>query len=87
MAKLVKQWNDGESLTVTYDGDRDGSAVVTSGVNESIDREQEITVQTTFGENPKQAQVRVRQSGMREIFNVSEGAFMVAEGTFNVLKE
>ena len=86
MAELVKQWNDGESFTVTYDGDRDGSAVVVSGANDGIDREQTITVQTTFGDNPKRAQVRVKQFGMREVFNVAEGAFMVAEGSFNVLK-
>ncbi len=87
MAELIKRWNDGESFTVAYDGDRDGSAVVTSSVNEGIDREQTITVQTT-NSSPKSETVKVTQVGLREIFNASDGEFILADGgTFNVLKD
>lgn len=88
MAEKQIAWASGDGyITVIFGGDGNGSVSVTSDENESIDREQMITIQTTFGDNPKQAQVRVMQLGMREIFNVAEGAFNVAEGTFNVLKE
>lgn len=88
MAELIKQWNDGESFTVAYDGDRDGSAVVTSGVNEGIDREQTIVVATT-NSNPKQVAVAVTQVGLRERFITSDGlVFCVTDGgRFAVLKE
>ena len=45
----IKQWPDGESLTVTYDGDRDGSAVFTSDTNESIDREMSVFFRSVGG--------------------------------------
>lgn len=85
MAELKKQWNDGELLTVAYDGDRDGSAIFTSEENESIDREMSVS----FVDKSRSVIVErtVKQIGMREVFNVAEGPFMVTEGTFNVLKE
>jgi protein associated with RNAse G/E len=85
MAELKKQWSDGELLTVVYNGDRDGSATFTSDVNESIDREMVVT----YVDKDRKVSVAqmVKQAGLREVFNVVEGTFMVAEGTFNVLKE
>lgn len=84
MAELQKQWNNGELLTVAYDGDRDGSATFTSDENESIDREMSVV----FVDESRSVVVErtVKQIGLREVFNVAEGPFMVAEGTFNVLK-
>lgn len=84
MAELQKQWNDGELLTVAYDGDRDGSAAFTSDENESIDREMSVS----FVDKSRSVIVErtVKQIGLREVFNVAEGPFMMAEGTFNVLK-
>ena len=81
----IKQWPDGESLTVTYDGDRDGSAVFTSDTNESIDREMSVFFRSVGG--GVVVERKVTQVGLREVFNVTEGPFMVVEGTFNVLKE
>ena len=83
MAELVKQW-DGGSLTVVYTGDRKGSATFTPAPNESLDRE--ITVSFVDVSRKEVEECVVRQAGRREVFNVAEGAFMVAEGTFNVLK-
>ena len=82
------KWQDSEGyITATYEGSGNGSAAISSSINESIDREQDITVKTTAGSNPKTETVRVKQIGLREVFNPSDGAFVLADGgTFNVLK-
>lgn len=85
MAELKKQWSDGELLTAVYDGDRDGSATFTSDVNESIDREMVVT----YVDKDRKVSVAqmVKQAGLREVFNASDGVFTLADGgTFNVLK-
>ena len=80
MAELKKQWNDGTSLTATYDGSGDGSAVFSSDVNEGIDREMTVTFKGAGQEIDRV----VKQEGLREIFN--EGFILADGGTFNVLK-
>lgn len=85
MAELVKPWNDGGSLSVTYDGDRDGSATFSSDIAEGLDRE----MQVLFVDQSRVVVVEriVRQEGMREEFSASDGQFILADGgTFNVLK-
>lgn len=86
MAEFQKQWNDGELLTVAYDGDRDGSATFTSDENESIDREMSVS----FVDKSRSVIVErtVRQIGLREVLNASDGLLMTSDGqTLNVLKE
>lgn len=86
MAELKKQWNDGELLTVAYDGDRDGSATFISDENESIDRETSVS----FVDKSRSVIVErtVRQIGLREVLNASDGLLMTSDGqTLNVLKE
>ena len=80
MAELVKPWDDGGSLTVTYTGDGDGSAVFTSDANEGIDREMIVT----FKGAGQEIERVVKQEGFREIFN--EDFILADGGTFNVLK-
>lgn len=80
MAELVKPWNDGGSLSVTYEGDGDGSAVFTSDVNEGIDREMMVIFKGGGMEEVR----KVAQVGLREIFE--EGFILADGGTFNVLK-
>lgn len=86
MAELVKPWNVGEgSLTVAYDGDRDGSAVFSSIENEGIDRE----IGVSFVDRDRNVVVerKVSQVGLREVFRCADGDFILADGgTFNVLK-
>lgn len=85
MAEFVKIWNDAGSLTVSYDGDRDGSAVFSSDVAEGLDREMSVS----FVDKSRSVVVerKVLQTGMREIFNAADGEFLTADGeTFNVLK-
>ena len=43
MAELVKSWNDGGSLTVTYEGSGDGEAVFSSDENTGAERTMEVS--------------------------------------------
>ena len=83
------KWNKGEGhITATYEGSGNGSAIITSDINEGVDREQPITITTTQGDNPKSEEVLVKQIGMREVYNAADGGFITADGgTFNVLKD
>ena len=85
MKSVIKQWNDGGSLSVAYDGDRDGSAVFSSETNEGIDREMSVA----FVDVSRQVNeaITVKQTGMRQPFVASDGDFVLADGgTFNTLK-
>lgn len=84
--ELKKQWNDGGSLSVSYDGDRDGSAVFSSDVAEGLDREMIVV----FRDGGKTVAVerKVLQVGMREIFRGYDEDFIPADGgTFNSIKD
>ena len=81
MAELVKNWNDGGSLSATYNGSGDGEAIFTSDVNEGIDREMSVIFVDTA--RSVMTERKVTQIGMREVF----ADFNVKEGTFNVLKD
>lgn len=86
MKSVIKPWNDGGSLSVTYDGDRDGSAVFSSDVAEGLDREM-IAV---FRDGGKTVAIerKVKQVGMREIFRGYDEDFIPADGgTFNSIKD
>lgn len=80
-----KEWGDGGLLTITYDGYRDGSATFSSERNESIDRSMTVL----FVESTRSVIVErsVRQEGLREVLNASDGVLITADGkTLNVLK-
>ena len=84
MAELVKQWNDGGSLTVSYDGDRDGSAIFSSDTNEGVDREMSVY----FNGGGLSVERTVKQEGKRMRFRCKDGLFLLKDGgTFNVLKD
>ena len=84
MAELVKQWADGGSLTATYEGSGDGSAVFSSDVNEGIDREMSVT----FKGGGISVERSVKQEGKRLRFRCKDGLFLLKNGgTFNVLKD
>ena len=82
--ELVKPWNDGGSLSVTYEGSGDGSAVFSSDAYEGIDREMEVSF---VGGGVSQIR-KVRQEGIRQpIGLVGGGIFRLANGgRFGVLK-
>lgn len=71
------KWNEGEGyITATYTGSGSGSASISSDVNEGIDREQSIKVETT--DKSVSATLIVSQIGLREVFNASDGEFIFA---------
>ena len=80
------KWNEGDGyITATYEGSGSGSASISSDVNEGIDREQSIKVETT--DKSVSATLVVSQEGLREVFLPSDGLFVLTDGgTFNVLK-
>ena len=61
MAELTKPWNDGGSLSVSYNGDGDGTALFSSDVNEGEER----TMQVSFVDSSRNIIVvrTVRQEG------------------------
>lgn len=86
MAELIKPWNDGGSLSVTYEGSGDGSAVFSSDVAEGLDREMVVS----FRDAGKTIAIerKVKQVGMREIFKGYDEDFVPADGgTFNSIKD
>ena len=87
MAELVKQWNDGGSLTATYEGSGDGSAVFSSDEYEGIDREMSVVFRDA-GKTVAHERI-VRQEGIRQRFITADGkVFCVLDGgRFGVLKE
>lgn len=86
MAELIKQWDDGENLTVTYTGSGNGQAVFTSDTNESIDKE--MSVSLIDASRNIVVDIVVQQEGLREVFMASDGDFILADGgTFNVMKK
>ena len=85
MAELVKPWEDAGSLSVTYDGVGDGSAVFSSDVAEGLDREMRVSFVDKY--RSVVVERKVTQVGMREEFVCADGDFILADGgTFNVLK-
>ena len=83
--ELIKAWNDGGSLFVTYDGSGDGSAVFSSDAYEGIDRE--MSVQFKGGGVTEER--TVRQEGIRQQFVTADGKvfYVSGGGRFGVLKE
>lgn len=88
MAETKIKWNEGEGyITAAYEGGGNGSASVSSDVNEGIDREQYIKIETTAGNDPKRENILIKQVGLREVFTPTDGEFVLADGgTFNTLK-
>lgn len=84
MAELIKPWNDGGSLFVTYDGSGDGSAVFSSDSYEGIDREMLVY----FKGGDMSVERSVHQEGIRQQFVTADSkVFYVTGGRFGVLKE
>lgn len=85
MAELVRPWENGGSLTVTYNGVGDGEAVFTSDENTGIDREMEVTFKGGGMEEVR----KVSQVGLRQPFGLAGGGIFRVKGggRFGVLKE
>lgn len=87
MATLIKQWETGAgNLSVTYEGDGDGTAIFSSDVAEGLDREMTVA----FSDDDKTITIerKVKQVGMREVFTGYDEIFITADGeTFNSIKD
>lgn len=85
MAEFKKEWQDGGTLTASYEGSGDGSAVFASSENEGIDRETSVSFIDTS--RSVVVEKKVIQEGLREVFLADSEDFILADGgTFNVLK-
>lgn len=85
MAQLIKQWSTGlGNLSVTYEGDGDGTAVFTSDTNEGIDRVMDVA----FKAGDVVEQRIVTQEGKRQPFGLSGGGVFRIKGggRYGVLK-
>lgn len=87
MATLIKQWLTGTgNLSVTYDGDGDGTAVFSSDVAEGLDREMMVVFRDSG--DTVAVERTVKQVGMREVFTGYDEIFITADGgTFNSIKD
>lgn len=85
MAELVRPWENGGSLTVTYNGVGEGEAVFTSDENTGIDREMEVTFKGGGMEEVR----KVSQVGLRQPFGLAGGGVFRVKGggRFGVLKK
>lgn len=84
--ELKKPWHDGGSLSVVYNGDRDGSAIFSSDVAEGLDREMMVVFRDSG--NTVAVERTVKQVGMREVFTGYDEIFITADGeTFNSIKD
>lgn len=86
MEKILT-WKDksGDKLRISYEGNKTGNATFQTGVNEGLDRTLSITF---ISKADYSIQRNVIQEGRREIFNASDGPFILADGdTFNVIKQ
>lgn len=84
MAELVKNWDSGGTLSVSYTGVGNGQAVFSSDTNEGLDRQ----MQVVFSAGNEQQQRVVKQQGRREIFYAKDGILKTKDGgTINVIKQ
>ena len=86
MAEFRREWQDGGSLTATYGGSGDGSAIFSSDAYEGIDREMPAIFKDTG--NHISVERTVRQEGKRQQFRTKDGLVFRVKGggRFGVLR-
>lgn len=84
--ELKKTWNNGGSLTATYEGSGNGTAVFSSDINEGIDRQMSV-IFSDAGETIA-IERTVRQEGLRQPYRLRDGGvYRVSNGgRYGVLK-
>lgn len=83
MNELIKNWDNGQCLTVTYEGNGRDNVLFSSDINEGLDRNTTVS----FIDKDREIIIEkpITQIGRRETFTNSD--FVLVNGdTFNVLK-
>ena len=84
---IVLPWKEGEGNIVITPGPNGTASVMSDVANEGLDRQQTVVFSTTKGNNPVSVSTTVSQEGKRQVFAVTEGRFILSDGsTFNVIK-
>ena len=82
---ILVPWKEGEGSIVITPGPNGAASVMSDVANEGLDRQQTVVFSTTKGNN--QVSTTVSQEGKRQAFAVTEGRFLLSDGsTFNVIK-
>lgn len=82
MATKTKQWEDGSSATIQYDGQGDGEIIITSDPNEHYEaRSMQITVETTNG-SPKQTKAITINQAAKQRIDLSAAVVTAATQTY-----
>ena len=84
---ILLPWKEGEGSIVITPGAKGVESVMSDFANEGLDRQQTVVFSTTKGNNPVSVSTTVSQEGKRQAFAVTEGRFLLSDGsTFNVIK-
>ena len=84
---IVLPWKEGEGNIIIMPGPNGAASVMSDVANEGLDRQQTVVFSTTKGNNPVSVSTTVSQEGKRQAFAVTEGRFILSDGsTFNVIK-
>ena len=84
---ILVPWKKGEGNIVITPGSNGAASVMSDIANEGLDRQQTVVFSTTKGNNPASVSTTVFQEGKRQAFAVTEGRFLLSDGsTFNVIK-
>lgn len=91
MAELVKNWTNGGSLSVAYDGDGDGTAVISSTENESLEP-REMNLSFIDGSRKvvvvrKVVQAAGQVSDGYDVFECTDGSFILSDGLEFMVKK
>lgn len=83
MATKTKQWADGSSATIQYDGQGDGHIIITSDPNNHYEaRSMQITVETTNG-SPKQTKTITINQVAKQRIDLSAAVVTAATQTYS----
>lgn len=83
MATKTKQWTDGSSATIQYDGQGDGQIIITSDPNNHYEaRSMQITVETTNG-SPKQTKTITINQAAQQRIDISAALVTASNQTYN----
>lgn len=90
MAEIVKNWNDGGSLSVAYTGEGDGTAVFSSSQNDGAERETEVSfvdASRSVIVVRRVVQAAGQSSDEYVVFECTDGSFILSDGLEFMVKK